>query len=127
MSIKNKVTTALFALSVAMAPSLVQGLDLSFLGQAPLRFFNEEDLRLMGEATDQALDGADDGEEIAWSNEQTGSSGTITPIRSFTRQDNDCRRVEIVNRAKQATRGAASTRVDFCNAEGTWKVLSIVQ
>ena len=127
MRIKNTVTATLLALSAALAPPLARGMDLSFLGQAPLRFFSDQDLRLMGDAMDQALNDAEDGESISWSNEQTGNSGTIKPLRGFSHQGLDCRRVEIINRAKKATRGDATSRVDYCKADETWRVLSVVQ
>ncbi|MCG6862526.1 MAG: hypothetical protein LJE70_14795 [Chromatiaceae bacterium] len=127
MRLKNLVKAAVLVFSAAAAPLPVKGLDLSFLGQAPLRFFNDVDLKLMSDASDQALDKAKDGEAVDWSNDTTGNSGTITPIRDFTRQGNECRRLEVVNRAAKATRGGASTQVDFCNVDGSWKILSVVR
>jgi surface antigen len=127
MPIKSTVTAAVFALSAAAAPALVLGLDLTFMDQAPIRFFNDADLKLMGDAADQALDEAKDGEGVSWRNEQTGNSGTLTPVRSFTRGGKDCRRLDVVSLARQATRGSASTRVDFCKIDGAWKILGLPQ
>lgn len=125
MRFKNIATAALLAFAAAGAPFAVQALDLTFLDQAPIRFFNDEDTKLMSDTTDKALDEAKDGEEVRWSNDQTGSSGTITPVRSFTRQGKDCRRLRVVNLASKATRGSATSNVDFCKVEGTWKILTI--
>lgn len=127
MRIKSTFAAALFALSTIAAPALVHGLDLTFLDQAPIRFFNDADLKLLSESADKALDDAKDGEAVAWSNEQTGNSGTLTPTRSFTRDGRDCRRLEVVSMARKATRGSATSRVDFCKVEGAWKILTIAQ
>lgn len=125
MRFKNIVTTALLTFATAGAPFAVQALDLTFLDQAPIRFFNDEDMKLMSNASDKALDEANDGEEVRWSNDQTGNSGAITPVRSFARQGQDCRRLRVVNLASKATRGSATSNVDFCKVDGTWKILTI--
>lgn len=125
MRYNNIVTAALLTFAATGAPFAVQALDLTFLDQAPIRFFNAEDMKLMSGAADKALDKAKDGEDIRWSNDQTGNSGTITPVRSFTRQGNDCRRLRVVNLASKATRGSSTSNVDFCMVDGTWKILTI--
>lgn len=127
MRIKSNVTAALFALSAFAVPTLVNGLDLTFLDQAPIRFFDDADLKLLSDSADKALGSTDDGEAVAWSNEKTGNSGTLTPIRSFTRDGKECRRLEVVSLARKATRGSATSRVDFCKVDGKWKILSIVR
>ncbi len=127
MRIKRTLTATLFALSAFAAPALVQALDLTFLDQAPIRFFNDADLKMMSDAADQALDNSADGEAVSWSNEQTGSSGTLTPVRSFTRDGRDCRRLSVVSLASKATRGSATSNVDFCKVDGTWKILTIAR
>ena len=126
MRINNIVTAAIFAFAAISAPALVCGLDLAFLDQAPIRFFNDADLKLLSDAADRALGSAKDGETVAWSNERTGNSGTLTPTRSFSWDGHDCRQLEIVNLAEQATRGAATSRMDFCKIDGVWKILSVV-
>ena len=125
MRIKSTATATVFALATAAAPALVQGLDLSFLGPAPLRYFNDADLKLMSDAADQALETAKDEEPVDWRNEQTGNSGTITPVRSFNWQENDCRRLEVVNLSAGAAGGRSDAEYDFCKVEGAWKILDI--
>jgi surface antigen len=127
MRIKRTVSATLFAISAAASSTLVHGLDLAFLDQAPLRFFNDADLKLLSDSADKALDSAKDGETVAWDNEQTGSSGTVTPTRSFTQEGHDCRRLKVVNRAAKATRGSATSSLDFCRVDGAWKILSVVE
>jgi len=127
MHIKSIVRASIFACSIATAPTLVLGFDFSFLNQAPIRYFNDADLKLLSGAVDRALDKAKQGEKIDWSNAQTGTSGSITPIRSFVRDGDECRRLEVVNRSKKATRGSASSEVDFCKVEGSWKILGVAQ
>jgi surface antigen len=125
MRIKSTLLATFVALSTATVPALVQALDLTFLDQAPIRFFDNTDLKMMSDAADQALDKAEVGEAVNWSNEQTGNSGNLTPTRSFSRDGKDCRRLEIVSLARKATRGSATSRVDFCNIDGTWRILTI--
>ena len=127
MRIKSTATAALFTLATIAAPTLVHGLDLTFLGQAPIRFFNDEDLKLLSDSADKALESAKDGEAVAWRNEETGNSGTLTPTRSFTRDGRDCRRLEVVSLSREATRGSATSGVDFCKIDGTWKILTVVR
>jgi len=119
------VTAALCVLSAIATPKMVYGLDLSFLDQAPIRFFNETDLKLMSASADKALDEGKDGKPVPWSNDQTGNSGVMTPTRSFTRDGTECRQLEIVSLAREATRGNATSRVDFCKVGGTWKILAV--
>lgn len=62
---KNILSAALLALSVT-APTLVQGANLGFLDQAPIRFFNAADMDMMEAAADEVLDSAADGEGRDW-------------------------------------------------------------
>lgn len=115
------VTAALVAF---VASPTAHALNLTFLDQAPIRFFNETDIERMSNAADKALDETTDGEAVQWKNDKTGNSGTITPVRSYSRQGQDCRRLRIESQARLATRGSATSNVDLCKVEGAWKILT---
>lgn len=121
---KKVATAALLALTFAL-PTLVQGLDLGFLDQAPIRFFNAADMDMMEAAADEVLDSAADGEGRDWRNDQSGNSGSVKAIRSFTKDGNDCRRVEVVNNAAKATKGSNRSQLDLCKIESTWKIVGL--
>lgn len=125
MRIGRRFLAACIVFAAIGAPALVHGFDLRFLDQAPLRFFNDADLALMGEAAQRALQQGADGEGIDWSNEETGNSGRLTPVHSFEREGLACRRLEVTSTARQATGGSATSRVDFCKVDDTWRILTV--
>lgn len=116
-------TPAILALGLATTPALVLALDLTFLDQAPIRFMNDADIDLMEATVTEVLDQAADGETRNWSNDDTGHSGSVKAVKSFTEDDLDCRRVEITNLAAKATRGSASSMMDLCKIESDWRIL----
>ncbi len=125
MHIRSRFLAVCIAVAAIGAPALVHGFDLRFLDQAPLRFFNDADLELMGKAAQRALHQAADGEGIDWNNEATGNSGRLTPLHSFERDGLACRRLEVTSTARQATGGSATSRLDFCKVDDTWRILTV--
>lgn len=117
-------TSAYLTLGLAMAvPALVPALDLTFLDQAPIRFMSDGDIDRMEATVLEALDDAADGESRDWQGEESGHSGTVTAVRSFTEKDLACRRVEIVNRVPEAALGSATSMLDLCKIGDDWRIL----
>lgn len=115
-------TRSLFGLAAA-APSLALALDLAFLNQAPIRYMSDADVKLMETAVTEVLDQAADGGRSDWQNEETGHSGSVTAVRSFSDNGMSCRTIQIDNRVPQATQGGGSSTHDLCKVGGEWKIL----
>lgn len=120
------LTYFLYPLALAALSSfstIAFAINLGFLDQAPVRHFTSSDTELMTRTVDDVLDNAADGEMRDWRNEETGSSGEVTAIRSFDQQDMSCRRIRISNEARGTT---GSADYDVCKVDGTWRVLRVL-
>jgi surface antigen len=83
--------------------------------------FNDQDQTMMLERIDAALKSGKEGETLAWQNDKTGASGTVTALNRLTWDGLDCRRVKITNRFKSST-GEGVYR--FCEKpKGSWKLV----
>lgn len=113
---------ATLTLLVCAAPR-AGAVDLSFLDQAPLRFLSSADTDLLDQTVELVLNEAKDGESRTWQGKESGSSGTVTAVRSFEEKGQSCRRISILILTRQATKGKGQSLVDFCDIEGDWKIL----
>lgn len=89
---------------------------------------SRDDKALAGRATEDALENNDAGEAQAWSNPDTGSSGSVTPGPTYTPRSGgysgrDCREIDVV-----VTPGGEDTKRGkrtACRKEnGDWEVVS---
>jgi len=79
-----------------------------------------EDLEKIGEAVSTGLDNQPVGTEVVWSNEETGSHGTVTLLRLFVVAESDCRRIRYELTAQE--RNNWRIDFDFCkNSDGLWE------
>jgi surface antigen len=92
---------------------------LGFLAETPMSRFNEEDLKLMNGAVEQALASAELGAPVRWTNGRTSSSGEVTVLRAFERGGRPCRDLRVVNRHR--TLEASGIYVLCRDGEG-WKL-----
>jgi surface antigen len=120
-----QLPTILLIALLAGAPASSRAFDLSFLGQAPLRFLTDADTQLLSETINEVLTNAADGESRTWKGEQSGTSGTVTAVRTFAEDERRCRRIEIVTLSPRATKGRGSSLVDMCEIEGRWRILRV--
>lgn len=98
------------------------GGNIGFLKDAPLTRFTGPDREMFRKNLNAALEQNADGDVRRWQNPDTGSSGEIELVRSFTQDSKRCRGVRISNRA----RGYAEAKTDaiFCReTDGRWKAL----
>lgn len=98
------------------------GGNIGFFKEAPLTRFRGPDLEMFQKNLNAALEQNADGDVRGWQNPDTGSSGEIELVRTFTRDSKRCRTVRISNR----TRGYAEAKTDaaFCReTDGQWKAL----
>ncbi|MFZ4478272.1 MAG: RT0821/Lpp0805 family surface protein [Rhodoferax sp.] len=111
------LTLAIAALlPFAEAPAATMG----YLKDSPMGKFNEEDFSLFQQASKKALNEAVDGETVDWKNTSTGSSGSISPLKSFERGGLKCRSVRVRNQHK-SLRGNQTSNMCL-QADGDWKI-----
>jgi surface antigen len=80
---------------------------------------SQEDLALMHEAIDTALNAQKAGAAASWKNEKTGRAGRVVVQRTFTRSDMPC--AEVLHRFTSG--GGQSYLLPFCRtADGSWKL-----
>lgn len=80
---------------------------------------SQEDLALMREALDTALDAQKTGATAGWKNEKTGRAGRVVVQRTFTRSGMPCAEVS----HSFTSGGGHSYVLPFCRtADGTWKL-----
>lgn len=121
---RTRLAFGMLAAALVAAPTAA--IEYRFLDQSALRYFEPADLAMMEETIDAALAGAADGETRAWNNAATGNSGTVTPVESFRRDGNDCRRTRVVNRAPRASEASeAGSVLDLCRIGGAWKIADV--
>jgi surface antigen len=110
------VALLLVAASAAGAQS-----NLRFLKDAPIEKMTREDLAILLKASNDTLSRNADGETSGWTNPKTGASGTVTPLRTFTRQGMKCREARYTNHAGGFNGDGTYT---LCRvASGDWKLV----
>lgn len=120
----NHLAGTMVLLAAAWAP-LLPAMDLSFMGQAPMRYLSPADMQLMTETIDAALEEAADGESRRWDNAESKASGTVTVQRSFEHDGMPCRRLEIASQVPQASHGGHRYLADMCRVGEDWKILAL--
>jgi len=120
---KQRIVTRLLAAAVWLAtvasPGITIGSNLGFLKDAPITRFTGPDLEMFQSNLTAALEQSADGSTRRWENPNTGSSGQIAVISSFTQDRKRCRRTRISNRARGYA--AAQTDAVFCKeTDGRW-------
>lgn len=93
----------------------------SFLTQSgPYDVFNREDFEIFKTSANEVLDKGKDGETIPWENPKSAAQGTQRIIRSFSRDSQKCRRLEMFSRL-----GNRQSRItfNFClQPDDTWSM-----
>lgn len=107
-------------LVLSMALPAAASSELRWLNDSPVRFFTDKDWELSNAARDRALEDSADGETVEWSNEESGSYGSVTPLSRVERDGLTCREAQIVNHARGRD---GTSRFEFCqDADGRWGV-----
>jgi surface antigen len=93
------------------------------LGALAGNVLDQRDRQIANEAAQRSLETAPTGSPSAWSNPDTGNSGTVTPTRTYQQPDGTyCREFTqeiVVGGERQQAYGTACRQAD-----GTWKVVS---
>ena len=104
----------------ALASYAAEAANLSFMGDAPVAYMTDEDIRLFQEAADKALDDTVDGDSVTWSNPKTDAGGEITLLRTDDSHAMLCRIVRVQNRAGgRENRGVYRACKD---TDGAWRL-----
>jgi surface antigen len=114
-------------LASAAAALPAHAFDLSFLRQAPIRYFNDADTQMMDATLNAVLNTPRDEVRKTWENAATGNGGEVTSLYSYAKDGYECRRVQLTNHARKAREGAAKSLVDMCQVDGAWKLLNAPQ
>jgi hypothetical protein len=112
--------TILLAVTISLPLMPVDSAGLLFLHDAPARFFNDKDWRILKTAIHHTLESVPDGETRVWQNKATGSKGVLKPVKTYQHQGTQCRTLKILNSAAGRT---GESVFDFCKqAHGLWKL-----
>jgi surface antigen len=115
-----RLTPTLLLLIGLYLPS-VQALHLKWLEFSPVKYFTEKDWELLRHAARTALNDKANGESVKWRNEQSGHSGSLTPISRLEVDGMPCRDLMIRNFAG-GVNGGGTYRL--CRMQdGDWKLL----
>ena len=114
--------TILLALTTSLPFMPVDSAGLGFLHNAPARFFNDQDWRILKKAVNHTLEAVPDGKTRVWQNKATGSKGVLKPVKTYQHKGTKCRTLKILNEAAGRT---AESVFDFCKqANDLWKLAS---
>ncbi len=116
----NRVAITLISFLIVTSASAS---NLSFLNDAaPIADFNKDDVEIMENTIQKALNEIKDGEKLAWKNEKTSHSGLVNPLSSYITDKKECREVRIVNKSKKRI---AQNNFKFCKENETWILIKI--
>lgn len=96
-----------------------QASGLGFMARGPMARFNNADMKLLNDAIEQARSAKEMGTAVEWANDQTGSSGSVTPVRQFEQGGLPCRDLRVVNRHRQLESSGVSAMCQ--RKDGTWQ------
>ena len=101
-------------------PASLCAQTMGFLNDSPIAKFTKEDHALFEAAMKKALDGAADGAVEEWSNPKTKAHGSVTPLKTVTKDGRTCRKLRVINEADGAS---SRSKFKFCKfPDGSWKV-----
>ncbi len=107
----------LTAAALLVAP-LAFAVNYNFIRDTAVARFNDADIKLHRAAIDEALATSEYGKPIEWSNERTGSSGSVIPNAG---DRPECRNLVVVTRHKSRTDENERT---VCKIKGQWKLVT---
>jgi len=96
--------------------------NLRFLAFSPVRFFNDQDWKLLEQTSDDLLANARDGESREWKNPKTGHHGSMKALRTYKNSEGEtCREVQFSNFARDMS---GQSRWHLCKQpDGRWLIV----
>jgi surface antigen len=102
----------------------VQG-DITGLRFTPMAKMGAEDLAIYTEAMEDALNNMPDHQARFWENSNSGSHGSLTPVRSGIIEGKRCRLMEINN---SVAHHSGRFHFNFCEEQkGVWVIMPLQQ
>jgi surface antigen len=101
----------------AIAGAVIGG---ALLGALAGNMLDQRDKRMAAEAQQRALESTPTGRPVAWTNPDTGHSGTVTPVRTFQSNRGYCREFQntvIIDGKSENAYGTACRQPD-----GSWQI-----
>lgn len=96
--------------------------NLHFLEYDPVSRLTAEDWEIEGKAFLEAVNRDSKGEPVTWSNEETGNSGSITVLESFSGPEGQpCRKIQEAFKSRLLD---SSYTLTVCKVDDDWKVVS---
>ncbi|HEV2054076.1 MAG TPA: RT0821/Lpp0805 family surface protein [Methylomirabilota bacterium] len=102
---------------LAIAGSVLGG---ALLGAFAGNMLDQRDKRLAAETQQRALESAPTGKPVAWTNPDTGHSGTVTPVRTYQSGGSYCR--EFQNKVTIGGKDEKAYGTACRQPDGSWKV-----
>ena len=115
----------IFYLSAVLISTNAIASNYNFLKDAaPIADFKKDDVEILQQTIQDALNNMKDGEKLAWSNDKTGNAGLVNPVLTLDSNEGECRQVRIVNRSKQ---NIAESMFKFCKLNGKWIAIEMLK
>lgn len=102
----------------AIAASVIGG---ALVGGLAGNLLDDRDKRMASETAQRALETAPSGKAVAWTNPDTGHSGTVTPVRTYESNGNFCREFQqtvTIGGRPENSFGTACRQPD-----GSWRIV----
>lgn len=113
----------LVPLMLALVTPIGFAQNVGFLKQAPIRHFNDADVKMMMGAIDAALDDPEANATREWKNADTGNFGRSTVVGSSKGPKGEpCKKLRIDNATRDAVKG--SSIYTFCKPDAQWLLFS---
>ena len=94
--IARSIAIVLWAVTAA-SPALAQ--NIGFLHQGPIAYLDDVDRQILSDTFNAALEEGENGETVAWSNPDTGHTGTIEVLDTHEDYGTTCRTVRTFTQA----------------------------
>ncbi|MFT4825163.1 MAG: surface antigen [Halioglobus sp.] len=114
---RHYALTTVFVVSLAVASEAFA--TWNWMRDATLAQFNDADWSVLKATARETLDSADDGKQVNWANEDTGTKGAMKAIMTFQYEGQNCRRMAFLNINKNGERGVSN--YNLCRQpDGSW-------
>ncbi|MEE4361468.1 MAG: RT0821/Lpp0805 family surface protein [Pseudomonadales bacterium] len=95
----------------------------AWMGGSAVLEFTDRDWEILKAEARRVLDEVDSGVRVDWRNEESGNSGAIKALMTFTHEGMTCRRLAFLNLSKKGVRGVSN--YNLCRQDdGGWAFLS---
>ena len=114
-----KIASAAVVLLALLTVVDASALDLKAMKDTPLSKLDKQDMAMMIASVNKALNESADGEAVNWSNAKKGTSGSVTPLKTFAGAGGQkCRRIAVASRAQGRDSVSESTLCQ--DKKGAW-------